>query len=326
MRPSSADTSEPACVKRKMLSMNSSVSAPVSSRKYSAIVSARQGDAKTRAGRLVHLAEDHDGLVDDVLAGVADLGFLHFQPEVGAFAGAFADAGEDGVAAVLLGDTGDEFLDDDGLAEARAAEQAGLAAAKERREQVDHLDAGLEDFGLGRQVDEFRRLAVDRAALGRVDRPAVVDRLAEQVEHAAERFLADRHGHRPAGVDDSPCRGAGRRSSRARPRGRFPPPRCCCDFAGQLDRVAVVRCVDLDGVVDRGELVFGELGVERRADDLRDLSGGGHCVSSSKTCSTNRHDWCPPSADRAWKQGREIVQKRHKGSSMRQNAHCRRRR
>src|SRR5947209_16007891 len=36
MRPSSADTSEPAWVKRKMLSMNSSVSEPSSSRKYSA--------------------------------------------------------------------------------------------------------------------------------------------------------------------------------------------------------------------------------------------------------------------------------------------------
>jgi hypothetical protein len=37
MRPSSADTSEPACVKRKMLSMKSSTFLP-SSRKYSAIV------------------------------------------------------------------------------------------------------------------------------------------------------------------------------------------------------------------------------------------------------------------------------------------------
>ena len=167
MRPSSADTSEPACVKRKMLSMNSSVSAPVSSRKYSAIVRARQGDAETRARRLVHLAEDHHGLVDDVLAGVADLGFLHFQPEVGAFAGALADAGEHRVAAVLLGDAGDEFLDDDRLAQPRPAEQAGLAAADERREQVDDLDAGLEHLGLGRQVDELRRLAVDRPALAR---------------------------------------------------------------------------------------------------------------------------------------------------------------
>src|SRR5256714_205601 len=39
MRPSSADTSEPACTKRKMLSMKSSTSWPPCSRKYSAIVS-----------------------------------------------------------------------------------------------------------------------------------------------------------------------------------------------------------------------------------------------------------------------------------------------
>ena len=38
MRPSSAETSEPAWVKRKMLSMNRSTSCPSSSRKYSAEV------------------------------------------------------------------------------------------------------------------------------------------------------------------------------------------------------------------------------------------------------------------------------------------------
>ena len=46
MRPKSAETSLPACEKRKMLSMNSSVSVPVLSRKYSAIVSA---DSATRS-------------------------------------------------------------------------------------------------------------------------------------------------------------------------------------------------------------------------------------------------------------------------------------
>ena len=46
MRPRSADTSEPACVKRKMLSTKSSTSWPSSSRKYSATVSA---DSATRA-------------------------------------------------------------------------------------------------------------------------------------------------------------------------------------------------------------------------------------------------------------------------------------
>jgi hypothetical protein len=40
MRPSRADTSEPACEKRKMLSTKKSVSVPVESRNHSAIVRA----------------------------------------------------------------------------------------------------------------------------------------------------------------------------------------------------------------------------------------------------------------------------------------------
>ncbi len=67
-----------------------------------------------------------------LLAGVADLGLLHFQPEVVAFAGPLADAGEHRVAAVEPRDAGDQLLEDDRLAQAGAAEQAGLAAADER--------------------------------------------------------------------------------------------------------------------------------------------------------------------------------------------------
>ena len=50
MRPRSADTSEPAWVKRKMLSMKSSVSAPVWSRKYSAMVSAESATRRRAPG------------------------------------------------------------------------------------------------------------------------------------------------------------------------------------------------------------------------------------------------------------------------------------
>ena len=98
---------------------------------------------------------------------VADLGFLHFEPEVVPFAGPLADAGEHRVTAVLAGDAGDQLGENDRLAQAGTAEQAGLAAADERREQVDDLDAGLEQLGLGRQVANVRRLAVDRPAIRR---------------------------------------------------------------------------------------------------------------------------------------------------------------
>ena len=100
---------------------------------------------------------------------------------------------------MLHGDVVDELHDDDGLADAGAAEQPDLAALQIRLEQVDDLDAGLEHLQLGRLLFERRRRAVNRPALLRLHGPIrKVDRLAEHVQHAAERLGADRHRDRPA--------------------------------------------------------------------------------------------------------------------------------
>ncbi len=57
-------------------------------------------------------------------------------------------------------------------------------------------------FSSGRLLFERRRGAVNRPALLRLHRPiGEVDRLAEHVQHAAERLRADRHRDRRAGVD-----------------------------------------------------------------------------------------------------------------------------
>src|SRR5436309_2914638 len=118
MRPSNVETSEPACVNRKMLSTNSSTSRCFSSRKYSAIVSA---DSATRrhAGRLVHLSEHERSLLDDA-------GLGHLQEEIVALAGALPHAGEHRHATVLLGLSPDHLLDDHGLAHPGAAEHPDL--------------------------------------------------------------------------------------------------------------------------------------------------------------------------------------------------------
>ena len=79
---------------------------------------------------------------------VGQLGLGHLVVEVAALAGALADAGEHREAAVLLGDVVDELEDEDGLADAGAAEEADLAAAAVGGEQVDDLDAGLEHLDL----------------------------------------------------------------------------------------------------------------------------------------------------------------------------------
>jgi hypothetical protein len=112
------------------------------------------------------------------------------------------DAAEGRQTRVLLRDVADELLDQDGLADAGAAEETDLAAARVRREEVDNLDAGLEDLARRREVLDVRSIAVDRPAEFRGDRFALVDRLAQQVEDAAQRLAAHRHRDRPAGVDD----------------------------------------------------------------------------------------------------------------------------
>ena len=84
-------------------------------------------------------------------------GLLHLEPEVGALTGSLPDAGEDRHAAVLLGDPVDHLLDEHGLADAGAAEQADLAALHVGLEEVDDLDAGLEHLPLGLERVERRR-------------------------------------------------------------------------------------------------------------------------------------------------------------------------
>ena len=121
-----------------------------------------QAHTQARSGRLGHLTVDQRALGLGVVVRIDDARFLHFQPQIVAFAGALAHAGEDRHAAVLHGDVVDQLHDDDGLADARAAEQSDLAAAQIRLEQVDHLDAGLEHFEPRRLVFERGRRPVNR--------------------------------------------------------------------------------------------------------------------------------------------------------------------
>ncbi len=95
-------------------------------------------------------------------SGMMTFEFHHLVIEVVALAGALADAGEHRIAAMRLGDVVDQLHDDDGLADAGAAEQSDLAAARVGRKEIDDFDAGDQDLGLGRLVDEFGRGPVDR--------------------------------------------------------------------------------------------------------------------------------------------------------------------
>ena len=128
-----------------MLSMKSSTSWFFSSRKYSVIASAESATRRRAPGRLVHLAVNQRDLRLAQVLLVDDAGLAHFVVEIVAFAGPLAHAGEHGEAAVAFGDVVDQLHDDDGLADAGAAERADFAALGEGADQIDDLDAGLED-------------------------------------------------------------------------------------------------------------------------------------------------------------------------------------
>ena len=171
-----------------------------------------------------------------------------------------------------------------------AAEDADLAALAERGDQVDDLDARLELLGRDGLVDQGRRGAMDRVVrLAAHDLAFAVDRLAEHVEEPAQRRRADR-----ARVIGAPVS----RTSTPRRRPSVGPmatarttllPRCCwtsrtslpppcstplhrrgCRRVGPPPPVLTVAAqVDLEGVVDLGQVLGRELHVDHRADDLR---------------------------------------------------------
>ena len=101
---------------------------------------------------------------------------------------------------MLKGDVSDQLFDEDGLADACTAEKTDLAALGVRRHQVNDLDAGFQHLPGGDNVDEVRRAVVDRPAVGGGDRTGAVDRLAGNVDHAAEHALAGRNGDRRASI------------------------------------------------------------------------------------------------------------------------------
>ena len=162
---------------------------------------AGEGDAEAGTWRLGHLSVDEGGLAFGEVFEVDDAGFLELDPEVVALACAFADAGEDGEAAVFRGHVVDEFLDDDGFADAGAAEEADFAAFQEGEDEVDDLDAGFEHFLGGGLFVEGGGLAMDGEMDLGVDGPELVDGLSEHVHHATKRRATDGNGDAGAGVD-----------------------------------------------------------------------------------------------------------------------------
>ena len=123
------------------------------------------------------------------------------MPEVIALAGTLAHAGEHRNAAVHRTNVADQFLDDDRLAHAGAAVCANLAAFGERRDEVEHFDARLENFHGRVLVVESGRIAVDGPVLACLDCAQSVQGSSGDVEKPAQGFWPDGNQDLVSGVD-----------------------------------------------------------------------------------------------------------------------------
>ena len=233
----------------------------------------RQRDAETRTWRLRHLSVNQRGLRFCRLAGLDYARLRHFQPQVVSFSGALADAGKHRESAVILGDVVDQLHDDDGLADACATEQSDLAALQEGLNQVDDLHAGLEHFGARRLFVECGSQPVDRHSLLVFDGTQLIDRLADDVHHAAKRSSTHGHRDRAALVDGLHAAhhavgGLHRDASHA----AFA--KVLLHFENDVDRTGHVEAVadDLHGFVDRRQASLGKLHVDRRPCNLNYVS------------------------------------------------------
>ena len=174
------------------------------------------------------------------------------------------------VAAVLLGEVVDELLNQNGLANAGAAEQARLSATDVGLEQVDGLDAGLEDLGLGGELVETGRCMVDGVELLHLGHGLAVDGLAHNVPNSAERLGANGHLHGLTGIggDEAALQAVGRgHGDRADDAAR----KLALDLEDRAQMTDRGLGLDRERVVDRGHRAV-KLDVDDRADDSHDAT------------------------------------------------------
>ena len=189
-----------------------------------------------------------------------------------ALAGALTDASEHGETTVGFGDIVDQFENDDGLANARATEGSGFTALDEGGDEIDDLDAGLEDRGFGVLIGERGSGTVNGIFLLVRDGAAAIHGRTGDIKNATEDAVADRHGDRGAGIDNFHTAlqaFGGRHSDRARETGT--------EMLLHLEREILGLTTDgeRDGerLVDGRDGVLRELHVDHGADDLDDFAG-----------------------------------------------------
>ena len=157
-----------------------------------------QRDTKTGPRRFIHLSEDQCRLIEDT-------SLFHFVNQVVTFTSTLTNASENRNTTVVLSNTLNHFLNQNGLAHTCATEEADLATLNIWGEQIDNLDARFEHLRTGLKLVECRRLAVNGPALGdfQMFTWLKVQDLTGHVENVTLRDVAYRNRDRSTGIGDN---------------------------------------------------------------------------------------------------------------------------
>ena len=221
-----------------------------------------QPDAGADARRLVHLAEHQHGVGQHA-------GVLHLVPQVVALTGPLTDAGEHRNTLVNGADVANQFLNDNCLADPGPAVGANLAAFHEGGDQVEDLDAGLQDVDSLVLIIEGRWVAVDGPMYGRFHGAQVIQWCAGNVEQSPQGLRTHGNGDLLAGIVYFDATG----QSVGGAEGQTTDP-VVADVLLHFQHQLLSHVVQFKRVEQIGKFVRGELYVYYGADYLDDFSGG----------------------------------------------------
>src|SRR5439155_6705712 len=199
-------------------------------------------------------------------------GLAHFLVKIVAFPAPFPYSGKDGNPAMFHGDVVDQLLDDNSLANARAAKCADFAAFCKWANKIDDLDPSFQDLCRCVLLCERRRRPMDWVTLRVVHRATVINHVASDVKKPTKHGLAYRYADRTASIGHAHSAlqpFGGRHGDGANPAVA----KMLLHFERQLCWVAVHFVLDFEGVVDfRQRLFVRKFHIHYGTDDLNYVS------------------------------------------------------
>lgn len=170
-----------------------------------------------------------------------------------------------------LGDVVDEFLDQDGFADASTAKETDFTATSIGGKEVDDLDAGFQDFCSGGLVDESGRVGVNGRELDTVDGTTLVDGLTNDVHDTTQGRFSNGNLNGSTSVDDL-CTADETLGTVHSDRSHGVFTEMGSDFE---DEATTVEILDLEGIENGGEGARIELDVDDGTDDCFYVTSGG---------------------------------------------------